>query len=71
MGGGVGLAHCVGVAVWWDLCMVGWHGEGVAVAGAEVVAWCSRAYVPYWGGVVAGWWWWGLACHVRVVPCQG
>src|SRR6266702_1871755 len=70
-GGRVGLARRVGVAVRQDLCMVGQHGEGVTVTGAEVVVWCSGACMPRWGGVVAGWRWQGLACHVRVAPCQG
>jgi len=69
--GRAGLVCRVGVAVWQGLCVADWCGEGVAVAGAEVVVWCSRACAPCWGGVVVGWWWWGLACHVKVAPCQG
>ena len=51
--------------------MVGQRGEGVAVMGAEVVVWHGGACMPCWGGVAVGWWWRGLACHVRVAPCQG
>jgi len=69
--GMAGLVHHVGVAVQWGLCMVGQCGEGVAVVGAEVMVWRGGACMPCWGGVTAGWQWWGLACHVRVAPCQG
>ena len=51
--------------------MVGQCSEVVAVVGAEVMAWHGRACMPCCGGITVGWWWRGLACHVRVVPCQG
>ncbi len=53
--GRVGLACHVGVAVWQGLCLVGWCGEGVTVVGAGVIAWCSGACVPCWGGITVGW----------------
>ena len=69
--GRVGLACHVGVTVWQGLCVAGQHGEGVTVAGAEVAVWRGGACVPCCGGITAGWQWWGLACCVRVAPCQG